>query len=826
VQAITLDSFTTFGDLLKYLRQRERLTQRELGQAVGYGEAQINRLERNTRLPDVSLVAAQFIAALHLQQDPLAAARLIELAAQARGEPVPASLNFTRTTQHKLVEDFSLPHATRRSNLSVQTTQTTSFIGREVEVAELTEQVLRTQLITLTGAGGCGKTRLSLQVAAAVQPAFGDGAWLVELASITDGALVPRAAAAAFGLVDQADASPLKVLTNYLRSKRALLILDNCEHLIEDCAQFAAHLLQHCPHLHLLATSRESLRIAGEVNWRVPSLPQAESVRLFIERACALRSNFEPTDHERAIIATICQQLDGIPLAIELAAARLNMLSPQQIAERLNDRLNLLTSHQRGTTPRHQTLRATIAWSVHLLSEPERDLLMRLSVFVGGFTAEAVEAIGGQTESLDVLSELVDKSLVLTDAGEGVVRYRMLETIRQFAAELLAQADGEHAGVRAARDQHLAYCLQLAERAEPWLQHKDRQLWLDKLAPDFDNVRAALRWCRESHNTDAQLRLASALCWFWNFRGHMTEGREWLEGGLAQTEAQGDTTLRAKAFYAVCSLSWRQGEFALCHAQAKESVRIWRKHYDRSALAKSLAWQTLCATSVEDLNSARTAGEESLALFRELGDDWGRALVLMFLVGALREQVGIGAARAALQESAQASHATGDIWAISNAISSMGRQNFLNGNYAAAQELSEQGAMLRLQAGDQTLAAVSLYIVGHASEQLGDYARATASYRQVVLLNWEIGNITRTLWGMIPLARVFGQMGDMARAVQLLAATQTLDKNGAAQAMQELPLRLDSERARATLGEAAYAEAWARGLAMSLDEAVALALHK
>ena len=384
MQALALDSFTTFGDLLKYLRQRERLTQRELGLAVGYGEAQINRLERNTRLPDVGLVAAQFIAALHLQQDPLAAARLIELAAQARGEPIPASLSFTRTTQHKLVEEFSLSPAPRRSNLSAQTT---SFIGREDEVAELTEQVQRTRLVTLTGAGGCGKTRLSLQVASGLQNTFVDGAWWVELAPITDSALVPRAAGAAFGLVDQADTAPLTVLTNYLRAKRALLILDNCEHLIEDCAQFAAHLLQHCPHLHLLTTSRESLRIAGEVNWRVPSLPQAESVQLFIERARAPRPHFTPTEHDRTLIAKICQQLDGIPLAIELAAARLNMLSPQQIADRLDDRFNLLTSNRRGATPRHQTLRATIAWSVQLLSQPERDLLMRLSAFVGGFTA-------------------------------------------------------------------------------------------------------------------------------------------------------------------------------------------------------------------------------------------------------------------------------------------------------------------------------------------------------------------------------------------------------------------------------------------------------
>ena len=225
---------------------------------------------------------------------------------------------------------------------------------------------------------------------------------------------------------------------------------------------------------------------------------------------------------------------------------------------------------------------------------------------------------------------------MLADTADGAVRYRMLETIRQYAAELLAQADN----VRAACDHHLSYCIALAERAEPWPQTKHRQAWLDKLAPDLDNFRVALLWCRESHDAEAQLRLASALCWFWNFRGHMTEGREWLEGGLALTEAQGDTVLRAKAFYAACSLSWRQGDYALCYTQATESVRIWRKHDDRHALANALAWLTLCAASVEDFATERPAGEESLALFRELGDDWGRALVLMFSVGSLREEVG------------------------------------------------------------------------------------------------------------------------------------------------------------------------------------------
>jgi transcriptional regulator with XRE-family HTH domain len=374
--SLSLDSFTTFGDLLRYLRQREQLTQRELSIAVGYSESQINRLEHNLRLPEPSIIAAQFIPALHLEDDPEIASRLIELAAEARGEPAPASFIFIRSTQRE-VADTAASLQQRRTNLPMQLTR---FIGRQDELAELAARVKTTRLLTLMGAGGVGKTRLALEVASQFVGAgfprpsphlFPDGIWLVEFASIADAELVSQAAAAVLGVTEQPGASVEDLLLTRLRSWQALLIFDNCEHLVSACAALAERLLRACPELHILVTSREPLHIAGEVTWRVPSLRtpdpnhlppleellDAEAVQLFVERARANQPQFEVTARSAAAVAQVCHRLDGIPLAIELAAGRVNILSVEQIAQRLDGRFSLLTSGARTALPRHQTLR-------------------------------------------------------------------------------------------------------------------------------------------------------------------------------------------------------------------------------------------------------------------------------------------------------------------------------------------------------------------------------------------------------------------------------------------------------------------------------------
>src|SRR5579884_2251548 len=387
----------------------------------------------------------------------------------------------------------------------------TSFIGREGQIDEVTRLLAAARLLTLTGAGGCGKTRLALRVGMDVLPVYPDGVWLVELAALADPALVAQAAARAVNVKKAPGRPVIDSLIDHLRAKTSLLILDNCEHVIEAAARVAEALLRACPGLRILATSREPLRTAGEVTWLVPSLslpPRSrlvasdldrmmgsEAVRLFADRAQAARPGFALSPADGPALQEICLRLDGIPLAIELAAARVRVFSLDQIAARLDDRFRLLTAGPRTVLPRQQTLRATVDWSYALLAEPERSLLRRLSVFAVGWTLEAAEAVaagdGIQPYAvLDLLAQLVDKSLVLTEEQRGAVRYRLLETIRQYAHDRLQEA-GE---VERTRDRHLAYFLALAEEAEPKLRGVEYQRFLDRLEEEHDNLRIALEW--------------------------------------------------------------------------------------------------------------------------------------------------------------------------------------------------------------------------------------------------------------------------------------------------------------------------------------------
>jgi predicted ATPase/class 3 adenylate cyclase len=422
--------------------------------------------------------------------------------------------------------------------------QLTSFIGREKEIAEIKSLVEHNRLVTLTGSGGVGKTRHSLQVGAEVLDAFADGAWLVEFAAVSSPDIVPQALASVLGVRQDQGILLMTALQDHLQPKTILLLFDNCEHLLEACAQLADGLLHACPHLKILVSSREALGMAGEVSFRIPSLSlpdaqhlpslekltQYDSVRLFIERAMAVKSDFVVTNYNAPAVAQICSRLDGIPLAIELAAARLRGLSAEQISERLDDRFRLLTGGSRTALPRQQTLRAMIEWSYDLLSEAERILLRRLAVFVGEWTLEAAEAVCTQSDPsagslvsaaapaqagqaigtpdvLDLLLRLVDKSLIVPEERGGQVRYHMLETIRKFARDKLLEA-GEGASLRAS---HLEFFLEFAEKAEAMLHGPEPLIWLHQLGAEYENLQAALGWARESGSTQPALRLAKAM---------------------------------------------------------------------------------------------------------------------------------------------------------------------------------------------------------------------------------------------------------------------------------------------------------------------------
>ncbi len=512
------------------------LTQEELAQQIGCALVTLRKIETGERRPSKSILERlSLILSLPPAEQPAFMAYARSVYPGGGPSPHAAATDTLDRTPWQTSE-----HPARGDNLPLQLT---SFIGREREVAEVQRLLAETRLLTLTGSGGAGKTRLALQAAAGLLSEFEDGVWWVELASLTDPVLVPQAIGSALGLRDEAKRPLLDQLGDHLCGKRMLLVLDNCEHLITACATCVDVLLHAAPDLHILVTSREPLAIAGETTYRVPSLnvpdrehlpplaelAQFEAVRLMVERGAVVLPGFAVTDVNGTAIADICQRLDGIPLAIELAAARIKTLPVEELRARLGDRLRVLTGGSRIALPRHRTLRATLDWSYGLLAEPERILLRRLAVFAGGWTLEAAEVVCGgdglpEAGVLDHLAGLVDKSLVTLELPDAAGRYRMLETVRQYATERLVES-GETDRLR---QTHAKFFLELAEEAEPKLFGPEQDAWFARLEAEHSNLRAALEWLDALEEAMQGLRLAGALWRFWEVRGHLAEGRSWL----------------------------------------------------------------------------------------------------------------------------------------------------------------------------------------------------------------------------------------------------------------------------------------------------------
>ncbi len=518
----------------------------------------------------------------------------------------------------------------------------TSFVGRERE-AEVLVNLLRradTRLVTLTGPGGVGKTRLALRVAEALAPEFADGAAVVPLATVLDVELVAPTLARVLRVRGVGDRPPVEHLVAALRDRRLLLVLDNFEHIVE-AAPLVADLLAACPRLAVLATSREVLRLSGEHAFALnplalpeaeadhESIAQAEAVRLFALRAQAARVDFALTETNTSTVAEICQRLDGLPLAIELAAARVAHLPPVVLLARLDRRLPLLRGGARDLPARLRTMRDAIAWSYDLLDEGEQVLFRRLSVFVGGSTLEAAEAVAGDLgiDVLEGVASLVGKSLLRLEDEGSDVRYRMLETVREFGLEQLASSD-EESVIRVA---HAAFFLALAEAAEPCLMGPDEATWLERLATELPNVRAALAWTLEREDAEAALRLATDLFWFWYSRSDRREGERWLEAALAKTG--GGATARADALIAAAILATVRNCTAAV-ALAEEGLVIARAHGYASGSARALLALGIAAEWVGDFDRAVVVEEEALALLRELNDPFRSALVLVNLADA------------------------------------------------------------------------------------------------------------------------------------------------------------------------------------------------
>jgi predicted ATPase/class 3 adenylate cyclase/Tfp pilus assembly protein PilF len=604
--------------------------------------------------------------------------------------------------------------------------QLTSFIGRETQAAEVKALLGKNRLLTLTGAGGSGKTRLSLQVAADLLDQYFDGVWLVELAPLSDPALAPHAVADVLGVKEQAGQTMQQSLNDALKDKRLLLVLDNCEHLIATCASLAADLLRHCPDVRILASSRELLSVTGEQMYRVPSLSlpdlkktqtalsvsQCEAVALFADRAQSVQPSFAVTDGNASAVASVCSHLDGIPLAIELASARVRSLSVEQINTRLDQRFRLLTGGSRVALPRQQTLRALIDWSYDLLTDQEKTLLRRLSVFAGGWTLAAAEAVCVGTviedwEVLDLLSGLVDKSLVVYEEGtSGESRYRLLETVRQYAAERLE----EHSEAEAVQNSHLSWCVALAEEAEPQLTGTEQANWLRRLETDHDNLRASLAWdertwVQSAAGGELGLRLAGALWRFWSVWGHLSEGRQWLNRALARTgDASAGTKATAaqgKALRGAGHLARMQGDYAEAQILLEESLSIMRQLGDPWSIADTLNSLGTVAHCQGNYVAARVLYEDSLSLLRQLGDQRGITNTLNNLGRVASDQDDYTEARVLLDECLSISRQLGDQRGVTNALCNLGVIARNQGDYAGARVLQEESLRILRKLGNR-----------------------------------------------------------------------------------------------------------------------------
>ncbi len=689
--------------------------------------------------------------------------------------------------------------------------QLTTFIGRDREISETKRLLTGAHLLTITGTGGNGKTRLSVEVASGLLDQYPAGVWLLEFAPLADPVLVPQLLATTLGVREEAGRPLPATLVDHLRPKRVLLLFDNCEHVIEACAQLADTLLHGCPEVKILASSREALGLTGEVTFRMPplSLPDSghvppleqiaeyESIRLFVDRAAAAKPEFALTDATVTPVTQICQRLDGIPLAIELAAARVRTLSVHQIAAHLDERFRLLTGGSRTGLARHRTLRGLIDWSYDLLSEPERTLLRRLSVFVGGWMLGAGEAVCtghgvDRYDVVDLLGRLVDKSLVLMDDEGRDVRYRLLETIREYCLDKLAETvEGEMV-----RDRHRDFYVGFAEDEELKLLGREQVVALERLEADHDNLRAALRWCLDRGETEPALRLGSALWRFWDTHGYVREGREWLDNLLARADAlpASATTpvsqrARAKLLDGAARLRARWSEYAKSGDLDTQALALWRELGDRRGMAEALNNIGVSMRYLGDRARSKVLVEESLTLFRGLSDKQGIAHALNNLAELARTDGDLARARGLFEESVPLFEAIEDTRGLSHALDNLGGILTIQGDYAHAELLYDRSLHLAQELGDKHAIATALRSLGSVAHHRRDHVRAREFYEDSVARFREMNDGVCLAKSLTGFAVALHEAGDHKQARTLgdqgLALLREADVKG------ELALRLN-----------------------------------
>jgi non-specific serine/threonine protein kinase len=733
--------------------------------------------------------------------------------------------------------DSKMPGALRTAIPTVLT----SFVGRKRDMTEVRRLLASSRLVTLTGAPGCGKTRLALRVATEINRQYADGVHWVELARLADPALVPQAVAKVLQVAGQRGRSTVEALLDALADKQLLLMLDNCEHVLSACVQLVETLLA-ATEISILATSREPLGVSGEMRYPVSplalppanltaeeDLAQFDAIQLFVERARAILPHFELTADNAAVVASICLHLDGIPLAIELASARVNVLTVEQIAARLDDRFQLLatTSHITDSQPsHHHTLRAAIDWSYDLLLAPEQVMLRRLSVFAASCSLATAEAVcagdGVERENvLELLSSLVNKSLVVAQTLQrSEARYSLLETIRQYAQEKL-MTSGEWS---ATRDRHLQSFLQLTEETAPKLTGQYEQLWLNWLEGEYDNIRAALNWSLESECIEAGLRIANAIYQFWTIRDYVAEGLAWTERLLAQADEEISLVVRANALtYASLLAGFRGNTSAqMRYGQEAGALAEAAGDEDKSALAWALAGQAYAARAAGDYQIEFTLNKRVIQLLRELGDRYRLSVSLSTTSFSAMSLGNYDEARAMLDEGLPLLRETGNPYRIAMALNFSGDLGRCERNYALAQTAYEESISLLRELGAVRDLASALHNLGHTCLHRGDVQRAHALFSESMAAQLAQRNTPGVAECLIGFAAMAAVCNLPAAGARLLAAAVAIGGQRVATAWAATRMEYEHylARIRASLTETEFQAEQTAGRTLSLEQAV------
>lgn len=759
----------SFGAWLKEQRKVLDLTQEDLAMRVDCSWETIRKIESGVRRP--SKQVAQLLASfLGIDAD-----------------EHPSFIQFARSTTVVETSDLPRPPLADRTHIHNLPIQLTSFIGRTRELAEVQTLLAAHRLVTLTGMGGYGKTRLSLEVAAGMMEQYGGGVWFVELDALTDLVLVPNAVATVLGLVEQPNHSITQALVDHLQTHKTLLVLDNCEHVISACTRLVDILLRSCSLLSILATSRQMLDVQGESLYRVPALSspdpqqqppfesfdQYEAARLFIERTSLKRPDFSLTAENAPFVAELCYRLDGMPLSIELAAARMSVLSLEQIVTRLDERFQLLKESSPTRTQRQQTLRGVIDWSYDLLTEAEQLLLRGLSVFAGSCSIEGIEAIcnrdADRFDTIDLLSQLLDKSLVVMETRKGEARYRLLETIRRYSGEKLADS-GE---LEELRSRHLQFYLTLAETAMPELYGPNQKQWLERLETEHDNLRAALEWSQQSTTSDLGLRLVIGLWRFWYVRGYISEGRKWFEAALAKVGSQ-PVGLRANALYRAGTLAHNQGDYTWAASLFSESLAGFRELQDADGVANSLDSLGVLASNQGDYGKATGLFEESLSLRRATNDKRGIAASLNNLGHVATVQGNYNRAYTLLEQSLIIVRELGDPWSVGLTLNNLGHVALSRDDPMQARSLYEESLAIKQELGDKEGITSSLKSLGLVAYRNGEYGKAQALYRESLAISVQIGDKRHAATCLVGLVDIAIVSGHPDRSARLLGAAEGL----------------------------------------------------